>query len=94
MVNHEMTEEEYRQRRLQFIFDNIEEEKKNFIMEIQELAHKLNYTQFTSESGLLQLSQKSLDDLLVVKYELFIKSSNIYDLLVDFKNIGKFKTGL
>lgn len=78
---------------LEFFKDSIDENKINFILEIEQLALKQNLTQFSTTEGFFQLCTKSIHELFLLKYELLVVSMSIIELLKNFQAISNlFKT--
>ena len=68
--------------------DTIDPYKWQFIMDIQELANEQGIEGLASMNAIVELSQKSIKDLFLMKYELSISPLSVREFLINFKEIG------
>lgn len=70
--------------------NNTDPNKWKFIEEIKTLAEQQNNFSFSTMEAIVRNSQKNLQDLFYVKYDLSLNQLIVTDLLINFRDISRF----
>ena len=85
-----LSEIEVNQQLLIQLKNNTDPQKWKFIEEIKILAEQQNNFIFSNMDAIFQNSQKTINDLFYIKYDLSLNSLIVTDLLINFRDISKF----
>lgn len=85
-----LSEIEVNQQLLIQLKNNTDPQKWKFIEEIKILAEQQNNFIFSNIDAFFQNSQKTINDLFYIKYDLSLNSLIVTDLLINFRDISKF----
>ena len=85
----QMSQEEMNWHFLQQLRSQTDPNKWKFIEEIKSLAEQQNNYQHSTMTAVIQNSQKSIQDLFYIKYDLSLNTLIVTDLLINFRDIRK-----
>lgn len=69
--------------------NNTDPQKWKFIEEIKTIAEQQNNSSFSNMDAIFQNSQKSIQDLFYIKYDLSLNGLIVTDLLINFRDISR-----
>jgi len=85
-----MSEVEYARHTYLTLKSNTDPQKWTFIEEIRNLAEQQNNYNYSTMQAIISNSQKSIQDLFYIKYDLSLNGLIVTDLLINFRDICKF----
>lgn len=85
-----MSEVEYARHTYLTLKSNTDPQKWTFIEEIRNLAEQQNNYNYSTMEAIISNSQKSIQDLFYIKYDLSLNGLIVTDLLINFRDICKF----